>query len=345
MALGLVGGVGCGDIGQMEMPVEEKLMSSRAALSAAPRCVSARPNISDAWCQAVSCALIYVDGGFCELAVEEAPAPSAPETATIIEENDEVVEVVEVVEIVEIEAPVQPADQAHPYYPNWTDGTCVNDGQAPSWERQLYPQPSVCCEKHFSWKLDACLQDTGAAVIVDEDDAEVAEDIVAEEVEEGEEDEEDVAEEVEEDVVEEADEEAEDIVADEDAADADDDDEPIVADEDEIEIDVNVPNGACPAGWTRRTKDCSGLPWQNSVRWHCSQTLPASTTQSCDAANADLTDEMCLVEQGFLASTWCTNPAPSAPLVCGGNECDVPKAGNSCKALPAGGRSVMMMCP
>ena len=309
LALGLTALTGCADLQDLESAdADLQLHTSTAALSAEQVCLSARASISDDWCRAVQCADVYVNGGFCRWADQAAPAVLEEIEAIVeVEEVEEVqeaeeFEVVELDPAAEIEAPV--ADAGRPFYPNWTVGTCINDGKAPSWERNLYQDPAHCCGKHFRWKHEACLVETGAAMSEEAPVFEEAEEEVAEDMEE---------------------EDAEDIMDD--------------------EAEADVPAGECPQGWNRLTKDCSNMPWENSVRWHCTQTLPPSTTQACGAPDADLTEETCLVSKGVQAATWCENPAPSAPLVCGGKICDVVKAGNSCVLQPAGGRSVISVCP
>lgn len=340
LAFGLVAFTGCGEFAEQDMSAEYgQIMTSRAAMSAATECVSARAGISDAWCQAVGCADVYVSGGFCRHfeaadAVDEAPAAEAPSAQ---------LEVVEETPVQEILTPAD--DAAHPFYPHWATGVCINDGKAPSWERSLYADASVCCEKHFSWNLEVCLVETGAGLNV----VEAAEDAEAEALEgsEG-----DVAEEAEDEGVEEAEDEVFEEAEEEGVEEAEE--EPVeegeeeVAEEaeDEVEKEEPLAAGQCPMGWIRRYKDCTYEPWQNSVRWHCTQSLPPANVQSCDAEDADFTRKTCGLDRGAYDATWCENPNPTAPLVCGGNICDVPEDGNSCKGIPAGGRgSVNWVCP
>jgi chitodextrinase len=106
-----------------------------------------------------------------------------------------------------------------------------------------------------------------------------------------------------------------------------------------------VPPNSFPVGWNKIEKDCSNLPWQNSVRWNCTQTLPSSATQSCDFSGVDLTKEMCTVSSGVHAMTWCVNPNPTELLVCGSETCDVPKANNSCTHIAMGMGSIREICP
>ena len=260
-------------------------------------CVSNQAGISDAWCQAVKCAPVYIDQGFCKLGDTSGVREPAKEPKAEKETSPE---------------PPVVTDEANPYYPNWGAGTCVSDGEQPSWQTALYANPADCCEKHFSWKLDDCLNDTGANA----DTTEVPE------------------------------------VADEDNTpveeeDNDEEDNTPVEEEDNDEEDNTTalaPN-TCPNGWTKKAKDCSGLPWQNSVRWHCTQTLPSAATQSCTSNNVDLTDETCVVSSGNMAATWCVNPNPTAKLVCGDKVCSVSKSGNECKAIPMGGNSFFFACP
>ncbi len=48
------------------------------------------------------------------------------------------------------------------FYPKWAAGTCVNDGQSPFWGRLQYDDAAACCNTHFSWKYDTCLEETGS---------------------------------------------------------------------------------------------------------------------------------------------------------------------------------------
>ena len=344
LALGLTAFTGCVDLHDVDnVDAQFEVYTSTAALSAGQGCVSARASISDDWCRSVQCAEVYVNGGFCQWADQVVSAA--------VEERDEVEEVaeaearVELVELEPVDEIVAPAaDAGQPFYPNWTVGTCTNDGKAPSWERKLYDDPVNCCRKHFGWKYEACLVETGAqmseeAPVAEELEEEVAE---AEEAEVVEDIEDEVAEDMEDEPAEDMEEEVAEDVEEEIAEDIEDE---VAEDIMDDEAEANVPAGECPEGWSRHTKDCSNLPWENSVRWHCTQVLPPSTTQACSAPDADLTEETCLVSKGVHAATWCENPAPSAPLVCGGKICDVVKAGNSCDLQPAGGRSVISVCP
>lgn len=59
-------------------PIEEPTVENDAAPAAAPApdtdsstCVSALAHISDAWCQAVACAPVYTEAGYCSIAGEE----------------------------------------------------------------------------------------------------------------------------------------------------------------------------------------------------------------------------------------------------------------------------------
>jgi len=41
----------------------------------------------------------------------------------------------------------------------WYPGTatCVNDGQAPPWQRNKHNTQSLCCRSHFNWNYDNCM--------------------------------------------------------------------------------------------------------------------------------------------------------------------------------------------
>jgi len=342
LAFGLTVFTGCGELAEVDVADDAgQVMTNRAALTAASECVSARVGISDAWCRAVQCAEVYVSGGFCQLAGDavDALVEGAQEAAE--EAADEVVEDAQEEAIEEaVEAIEQPvADAGQPFYPNWTEGTCLNDGKAPAWERQLYADASVCCKKHFNWKLEACGVESGAALtpVSAVEDA-IEEDEAVEEAEE------DLVEEAEEEIVEEAEEELVEEVVEEVVEEAEE--EVVEEDEEDFVEEVIVAPGLCPTGWDRRQKDCAGLPWQHSARWHCTQSLPPANVQSCDAEGADFTKETCGVSRGAYDATWCVNPTPTAPLVCGGHLCDVPAAGNRCNGIPAGGRgAINWVCP
>jgi hypothetical protein len=87
------------------------------------------------------------------------------------------------------------------------------------------------------------------------------------------------------------------------------------------------------------------LPWENSMRWHCTQELPPSVTQMCDA-DTDVTAEMCVMSFGTMQASWCINPNPTATLVCGGVDCGLPAASNTCRQIPLGGRgNIANVCP
>ena len=54
------------------------------------------------------------------------------------------------------------AGTSRTFYPKWAAGTCVNDGQSPFWGRLQYDDAAACCTKHFNWKYDTCLEETGS---------------------------------------------------------------------------------------------------------------------------------------------------------------------------------------
>lgn len=58
---------------------------------------------------------------------------------------------------------VAPTKKHRIFYPKWSAGTCVNDGQSPYWGRLEYDDAEGCCSEHFAWKNDSCLQDAGVA--------------------------------------------------------------------------------------------------------------------------------------------------------------------------------------
>ena len=341
--------------------------------NSASTCISARPDVSDAWCQAVDCAPVYIDGGYCQLADEAgAPAPRPEETLEIkpafteiedtgtcisaarhvsdawcqdvkcapvyieqglcklvgANDNTEVEPTPEVIE--EREVVTKPASSRAPYYPHWGKSVCVNDGKQPSWQTALYDDGSDCCAKHFSWNIQACLDATGART---EPTVETPEDVIV--PEDNDENNDDAADENDDDapVVEDDEDDETPVIDDEedDAAMTDDNDDDTLADD------------TCPAGWNLKSKNCEGLTWRNSVLWLCLQTLPSAVTPTCDSDDLEDTDEMCVL--GFGPSNhsaeWCENP--HAPLICGGNVCDVPAKGNSCDF--GGPQNTFSFCP
>jgi len=51
-------------------------------------------------------------------------------------------------------APTNP----HPYYVHWGKGTCVNDGNQPDWQQELFDTIRECCTAKMNWKIDACVE-------------------------------------------------------------------------------------------------------------------------------------------------------------------------------------------
>ncbi|MEE2787995.1 MAG: hypothetical protein VX589_11700 [Myxococcota bacterium] len=330
-----------------------------APLVAQAECRSAQPHISDAWCQAVQCAPVYVSGGFCMatdtsrdevddfesgLAVDEA-TPAAyeddeQESPTDDSEDINDMDVSEAVDAQEAE-PTGPSTS----YGSIGDAECVS-GQpnvSDAWCQAVGCHPTYIASGHCILVDEASSTDDDEASALDDTDVRSALDPSPTAPD------------------------ASDIPSTgdtpteldmDDAQDAAGFDETDTTVNDRSEMDSNegieasrhdgadtMVEGQCPGGWRRAAKDCANLPWQNSVRWHCSQELPPSTTQRCGDSNVDLTDEICVTQTGHLATEWCINPSPSKMLVCGGLQCDVTAANHECDMIPMGGGSFTPVCP
>jgi len=88
--------------------------------SAKADCVSNQPHISDAWCAAVDCAPVYVDGGYCLLVHEEMTDPI--DEAPIIENEPEYVD-----NGPAIHGPLNAEDGEGSVVDSEAEGECVSD--------------------------------------------------------------------------------------------------------------------------------------------------------------------------------------------------------------------------
>ena len=334
-------------------------------VTAQAECLSAQPHISDAWCQAVQCAPVYVQGGFCiaeDRPIEDSVRLDPADEADDAQEAEDASDVEEVSAVIDAAARDDVQDATHlsdledttdlsdtPANPDLSaEADCVSQQPniSDAWCRAVACHPTYIESGHCIRLGQPQGEDDKGDTLIGEADIDKSEpdqkgvvgpltNVSNPMVEGADNDGDDGADDAQDNGVNTTtDGETEDFSP---------------ADEAEPSDEVNVATftrDECPPNWRRVRKDCSNLPWQNSVRWHCSQQLPPSTTQLCGADEMDFTDEICTSRTGYLSAEWCINPSPTKVLVCGGTDCGVAAASNECLLIPTGGRgSVAQVCP
>jgi hypothetical protein len=282
-------------------------------------CVSNAPHISDSWCQAVACAETYVTSGYCRYLDEtddDGTCPPAPECATDSLAEDttgngcaDACLPVETASVPDVEEPTAvPADtHPQPFYPNWTVGNCVDDGEEPAWENNLYDVATDCCRTHFNWKYDACIADARRAGANNDAPQELAEtDGGSEPVIDADEDALDATTDSDDALESDGQEGEVELTAGSDNTvnvelDETDSVEEEGMEEDET-VDVRGDSSTCPEGWDYDEIDCSYTPWQHSQAWFCSQKFAPNTTDAC-GEQEDGT-EFCLVPDAETGSSF-----------------------------------------
>lgn len=233
----------------------------------------------------MQCAETSVSAGFCRVFDEtkgEEPCPPSPDcTVGSVAEDLTGAGCVDACSLVDPAPPVD--NMPPPFYPNWTVGTCIADGEEPAWQSQLYDVATDCCRTHFNWKYDACITDAGPAgtnnaAADGPAEADAIDESAADPV----------------DAFEPAadDEEADPTAGLEDTEESGLEGADEAEDEEEL-VDVRGDLSTCPVGWDYHEIDCSYRGWQNSQAWLCGQTFAPSTTDGCGEHADDA--EFCLV--------------------------------------------------